>query len=253
VVTAVLAIDPMLTAQVLGEANATSANDVTQLSVAMMQTGLGSVHGLIRGVAPIPSQHRKELAGCWGQANACATMTRILAGHCAGRLHARYDDETLQTAGLLHDLGSIVAILHFSDDYARACARLDAGEGPLPRLLKEELGADPPQLGALLAHTWRLPPLLTTCIRSHHQPLRAESFNEIACLVHVARILVRACGFVTGRDRFLDPLDEDAMKLLDLHVYDLERIVDQFFEEMDELELYEGMLGAKTALLPVVR
>lgn len=253
VVAAVLASDPMLAAQMLGEANATASSDITQLSAAMMNIGLGSVHGLIRGCGAIPADKRQEMAACWSQANACATMTRIVAVNCGNRLRATYDEETLQAAGLIHDLGTIIAILHFPDDYARACRRLDAGEGTLNQLLKQELGADCAQLGTLLARIWRLPPMLATCIRYHQHPMASDSFQEIACMVHVARILARACGFTPSRDRFLDPLDEQAIKRLDLHTYDLERIIDLFFEEMDELELYEGMLGAKTALLPIIR
>jgi HD-like signal output (HDOD) protein len=253
VVIAVLGTDPMLTAQVLAEANATSSGDITQISAAMLHIGLGSVHGLIRAAAHIPEEHRKALADCWTQANACATMTRLLATACAGRLQAHYDDETLQTAGLLHDLGTIIAILQFPAEYQRACERLEREEIPLSRLLKEELGADNAQLGTLLAHTWRLPALFTSCIRHHAQPERADGFGELVGLVHVAHILVRACGFTCGRDRFVENLSEEVLRHLDLHLYDFERLIELFLDEMDELELYEGLVGSKTGLHPTLR
>jgi HD-like signal output (HDOD) protein len=253
VVLAVLGTDPMLSAQVLAEANATSASEITQLSAAILHIGLGSVHGLVRAASPVPTEHRRALSACWNQANACANMTRLIAAACAPRLQAHYDDETLQIAGLLHDIGTIVAILQFPDEYRRACDRLERQATPLPILLKEELGAETAQLGALLAQTWRLPAIFVACIRYHAQPLATESFREITSLVHVARILVRACGFHNERDRFLESLDEEVLKKLDLHLSDFERLVEQFLNEMEENELYEGLVGTKTGLNPIIR
>jgi HD-like signal output (HDOD) protein len=241
VLTSVLATDPLLTAILLGDANATSSTDVTQLSTALIKLGLGAVHGHIRAAAHIPEGQRKELAAHWSLANACATMTRTLAIYCSITLSAKPDEETLQAAGLIHDIGSIMAILLFPDEYARACDRLDLGQGPLPHLLREELGVDTAALGTLVARHWRLPPLITACIRYHQDPQRADGFHEMVCLVHVARLLVRACGFTAGRDRFLEPINDEALRTLKLTLSDLERILDLFYDEMEELELYEGV------------
>lgn len=242
VVTSVIATDPLLSAQILGAANATSPKEITQLSEAIGHIGLGSIHGMVRGTGRIPDAKRKDLASCWALANATGTMVRVLSAHCGNSLSLRLDGETLHLAGLLHDLGTVTAMLLFDDQYTRACDRLDAGDGPLPKLLRNELGADQHALGTLLATTWRLPAMLVAPIRHHHHPLHAEGYPELTCLVHVARTLVRACGFVAGRDRFLDPLDEDALKMLKLALPDITTVLDRFYEEMEELELYEGAL-----------
>jgi two-component system, cell cycle response regulator len=242
VVTSIIATDPLLTALILGTANATSTKEITQLSDALVSVGLGAIHGLVRSAGHIPDARRKDIASCWALANATGTMVRVLAAHCSDTLSTRIDDETLHAAGLLHDLGTVVAMLHFGDEYQRACDRLDDGQGPLPKLMRDTLGADPPALGTLFATNWRLPSLLVAPLRHHHRPLHADGYQELACLVHVARALVRACGFIAGRDRFLDPIDEDAMKLLRITVNGIAVVLDRFYEEMEELELYEGAL-----------
>lgn len=242
VLVALISTDPLLSAQVLGQANSSASGDLTQLTTAMAHLGLGSVHGLVKASLPVPDHLRRDLAGCWSLANACANMTRVLADYCTPTLAAKSDDETLHLAGLLHDLGTIVAMTHFSEEYARAVARLDDHGAHINRLLREELGADQVALGTLLATYWRLPPLITACIRYHQRPLQADGFQETVALVHVARCLVRACGFVAGADRFLDPLDEQALTLLKLRISDLERILERFYDQMEELELYEGVL-----------
>lgn len=243
VLVALISADPLLSAQVLGQANSTSRAEITQLTNAITHLGVGSVHGLVKASLPIPEGLRRDLAGCWSLANACANMTRVLAEYCAPTLAAKSDEETLHTAGLLHDVGTIVAMMHFGEEYARAINRLGEPGSHINRLVREEIGADQIALGTLLASYWRLPPLITTCIRYHQQPLRADGFQETVALVHVARCLVRACGFVAGADRFLEPLDEEAMALLKLRISDLERILERFYDQMEELELYEGVLA----------
>ena len=243
VLVALISTDPLLTAEILGHANSASHTEITQLTAAVTHLGLGSVHGLVRASLPIPDHLRRELAGCWSLANACANMTRVLAEYCTPTLAAKTDEETLHAAGLLHDVGTIIALAHFHDEYDRALHRLDDHRANINRLVREELGADQIALGTLLATYWRLPPLITACIRYHHHPLRADGFQETVALVHVARGLVRACGFVAGADRFLEPLDEGAMELLKLRVGDLERILERFYDQMEELELYEGVLA----------
>ena len=242
VLVSLIGTDPLLSAQVLGQANSSSPGELTQLTTAMAHLGLGSVHGLVKASLPVPEALRGPLASCWSLANACATMTRVLADYCTPTLAAKSDDETLHLAGLLHDLGTLVAMTHFSEEYSRASVRLDQHGTHINRLLREELGVDQVALGTLLATYWRLPPLITTCIRFHQRPLQADGFQETVALVHVSRCLVRACGFVAGPDRFLDPLDDDALALLKLRISDLERILERFYDEMEELELYEGVL-----------
>ena len=241
VLVSLIGADPMLTAHVLGQANSSSTLDISQLTAAMSHLGLGSVHGLVRTSLPIPPALRKDLAGCWTLATACATMTRVLGNYCGPTLSAKSDTETLHAAGLLHDLGTIIAHIHFPHEYAKAVHRLDHRGTDLGRLLREELGTDQDALGTLLASYWRLPPQITACIRHHQNPMETDSFHETVALVHVARGLVRACGFVAGADRFLNPIDEGAMALLKIRIGDMERILELFYDQMEELESYEGM------------
>jgi HD-like signal output (HDOD) protein len=245
VVIGIMSSDPVLTALALGRANAISASDLTQLSNAVLMLGMSTVQGLVREVQPIPPQARKVLAASWSLANAAATMTKILATHSPTMMSLRQDDETLHAAGLLHDLGTMVACLHFPNEYQRAGERIEREDTPFATLLKDELGADAAELGAMLAKMWNLPELIATCIRYHLRPMKADGYTEIVSLVHVARTLVRACGFCTGADVYLDPIDEDALDFLGLHESQLEGVIKQFYDDMEELELYESVLVAQ--------
>lgn len=241
VVASVLASDPLLTALVVGRANV-GAQEVTQVGAAMGVLGLATVHGLVRDTHPLPREHLATISACWSLANACATMCRILARRSPAARAAARDEETLHVLGLLHDLGTIAATLHFPVPYARACERVAAGEGHFHEMLKEELGATPGKLGALWARALNLPARLTNPIRLHMRPERAESEPELAALIHVARILVRGCGYVVGADLHVEPIEPAALALLGLAQADLESAIADFYDEMEDLELYEGAL-----------
>lgn len=242
VAASVLASDPQLTAQVVGRANAMGTQDLTQVSIAMGVLGLASVHGLIRDTRPLTGQNHAAISACYALANACATMCRVLGRRSPIARAAARDEETLHVLGLLHDLGTIAAILHFPAPYARACARLDDGEAAFHALLKEELGASPGKLGALWARALNLPRCLVGPIHYHMRPAKAESDQELTALAHIARILVRGCGYVVGQDVRIEAIDPATLTLLDLTQADLESAIADFHGEMEELELFEGTL-----------
>ncbi len=243
---AVVASDPMLTALVLGQANQANAT-VTQLSEALSSVGLNGVLGLVRGFMPLPDVARDPVAGCWQLANACAIMTRLVARQVATHLPTTelddLDDQTLMAAGLLHDLGSALAVVRFAPEYGKAVARLAAGEGPFNQLLKQELGVEPSDLGYLLAKNWNLPPILLSVIRFHERPAKADQHHDLVAAVHIARLLVRACGFVAGPDRFLSGVDGDALSRLNIRLADYPPLLDRFLEEWEAREMYE--VGAR--------
>jgi HD-like signal output (HDOD) protein len=242
VITAVIGSDPMLSALTISRANATSSTDLTQVSSSVMLLGMASVRGVLRDVEPIPEPSRKIMASCWSLANAAATMTRLLAGH-SGKIKAiGTDEETLYVMGLLHDLGTIAAILHFPHEYEESIDRLQKGGRGYSEIFAETLGVQAPVLGYLLGRMWNLPPLLLSCIRFHEEPAKAGEFADLAALVHLARNLVRACGFCAGADIYLDPISDSALSELGLYPEDLKKVISEFYDEMEELELYEGAL-----------
>lgn len=246
VVRSLIISDPMLTAVVLGQANQTNDGG-TKMSEALRTLGLGGVLGLTRGFIPIPALAERTIGGCWRLGHACGILTRIIARVVAARHQnsplSAIDDETLQAAGLLHDLGSAVAVMRFPGEYTNALKRQEAGEGPYPHLLHHELGADAGDLGYLLARSWNLHPLLLSCIRYHDRPKQADAHHDLVAVVHVARLLTRACGHVAGADRFVWGLDDSALARLGLRLDDFQPLLNRFLDEWETVEMFE--VGAK--------
>lgn len=246
VVRSLIKSDPMLTAVILGQANQTDEGG-TKLSEALRSLGLSGVLGLTRGFIPIPPVAERTINGCWRLGHACGILTRIIARAVASRHQnsplSAIDDETLHAAGLLHDLGTSLAVMRFPNEYASALLRQEKGEGPFAHLLHNELGADTGDLGYLLARSWNLHPLLLSCIRYYDRPKQADAHHDLVAVVHLARLLARACGHVAGADRFIWGLDDTALARLGLRLDDYQPLLNRFLDEWESVEMFEA--GAK--------
>jgi HD-like signal output (HDOD) protein len=242
VVTSVLATDPMLAAMVLGQA-AAAGHQVRSLNEAIRFTGLGPVLAAGRSARPPATTQRQAIASCWAQANAVSILLPMLAEWRGHKLKTSYPPELLQLAGLLHDLGHILCLVHFNPEYARACIRQQDGDGPFEKLLAEEIGLGPNGLAALAADCWKLPPEIAAVMIHHRDPSTAGDRFDLCALAHIAHILAMASGFTAAGDRYVAPINEQAISLLDLRIADIESLLARFNDHMEELELFEGALG----------
>ena len=90
------------------------------------------------------------------------------------------------TAGLLHDIGRLVACVKCPDD-ATAAALLTADETEdTPRLERECFGTDHCAIGHEFATRNKLPEAVARAILHHHRPADESPHRELAALVAVA-------------------------------------------------------------------
>ncbi len=96
------------------------------------------------------------------------------------------------TAGLLHDLGRLVAATAWPEKFERVISRTS---GDLLSAELEVFGFTHTTIGAQLLGLWGLPPSIVEAVSAHHTPgaLEGETFG-VAGAVHVAAALVSAAG-----------------------------------------------------------
>jgi HD-like signal output (HDOD) protein len=236
--------DPLLTAQIIGQANCTSPTDITQLPAAINYLGMGCAHGIIRSTPAIPEPQRKDMAGCWTLAGHCGIMSEIILRHSSAAIRAHIDTTTLSNAALLHDIGTIACIAYFPEEYRLAAAQLSAQSPSFDQLMRQHLGAEPAAIGSLLAAHWRLPHIFCATIRYHQQPSKTEHARDLIAIIHLARFLVRALGHTAGADLYLERLDETVFSQLDLPYSEVDIMLNEFYDRVQELEMFEaGIVG----------
>ncbi len=93
------------------------------------------------------------------------------------------------TAGLLHDIGRLVACVKCPED-ATAAALLTADETEdTPRLEREYLGTDHCAIGHQFAIRNKLPELVANAALNHHRPADESAHRELVALVAVTERL----------------------------------------------------------------
>lgn len=131
------------------------------------------------------------------------------------------------TCGLLHDIGMLVM---FSGPLA-TIRQADSQE----RLVLERArtGIDHATAGAMLARTWKLPPIVVTAIECHHEPQRARQHRIMAAIVYAANRLASHAGYSIGAPLSQQEINFDpVMHQIGLRERHIEPLLKTFRESM---------------------
>ena len=162
--------DQALSAKVLKLVNSafySLPRPVSSLRHAITLIGFNSVRSLaisvsVRGAFPGDKDPDAQQA-FWEHSLFVACATRLLGE----RNRLPYKDD-LFTAGLMHDIGVLVARRYLEEEALQA-DRIVVEEGITTiQAERQVIGVEHTLLGAWLAEHWRLPPLLHSAIRDHH-------------------------------------------------------------------------------------
>lgn len=126
-------------------------------------------------------------------------------------------------SGLLHDIGRLVLVTRFPDQYGAALAMQRESECDMLRAERSVLGLDHAMVGRALAQHWKFPDLIQRAIGHHHAPGRAD-LGDIPSVVHVANVIAHALDLDGDEDEMVPPLAQDAWDSLKLDAQALRRV-----------------------------
>jgi len=236
----VLNEDPVLAARVLKVVNSAfyrRSQAVASTLTAIHVLGVSSV----RSIAVAASLTRlfrgpqlarlKEVDGLWDHAVAVGVAARALAA----RTQVAAPDEA-QLAGVLHDLGIVVALQgdfpNFRQVVEQAIARPEVAFREIER---EVMTVDHQQLGAALCEAWNFPPQLVNVCLHHHDPLTLPPEERaLPALVHVADVLAAQVGLGFSRTVEHAEPDPEVLALLRLDDAALAAVRDRLAAEVRE-------------------
>lgn len=191
--TRVVALDPVLTAQVLRLINSTYyalPSKVESLIRAVVMLGFNTIKNLvvstivvdtIRNQAALPSHftdffwHHSLCVGL--MARALADFTQVPAA----------DQEAFFVAGLLHDLGKIPLCQYNQDKYLTLWTSAYRDNKSIHTVENRLFGTNHNQAGGLIAEKWQLGKEMRQVLLSHHNVSNiAESDNQRLIIVSLA-------------------------------------------------------------------
>ncbi len=230
----VIATDQSLSVRVLRMVNSAAGgvrNNVLSVPHAVSLLGINVVRSLSFCMASYDSffsskdQSRREL---WKHSILCGLVCR----HLSLRLRVGLPEEMF-VAGMLHDVGRSVLSKHCPKKSLILEQTYLQISNPLEAEIKA-LGVTHAEVGSWACECWKLPEVLRSCVRYHHNPMAAGEFTLQAQLVHVADAWALQC--VDPSDPELELFLPDCLDNLKLSQEMVQEACDEAMAHFQEIE-----------------
>ncbi|HHO75626.1 MAG TPA: HDOD domain-containing protein [Deltaproteobacteria bacterium] len=207
--------DQALSIKVLKVANSPFYRRIKEISTirgAVVLLGFNVLKSIVLSISVINLFNEKDKQALdfykfWQHSIACAVCAKAIANKV---FPSSAEDAFI--AGLLHDLGKVVADQLICDkgEYAEVLEVMNRANSNIIEVEKKILGIDHSTLGQLLMEKWNLPSHLSKTIGHHHNPGDIESDNDtqkLCSIVHVADIVTNHLGLGLSQSHggFVDP------------------------------------------------
>jgi putative nucleotidyltransferase with HDIG domain len=226
--------DQVITTKVLRLANSAFygfPRKVSTVQQAMMLLGMNVLKILIMTSSIFDIIHKEDV-GLWEHSIGVAACAKIIAEKTEIK-----DPQEIATAGLLHDLGRVIEMVTFKEEYRDIMALISQGEDPLQAEVKV-LGIDHAEIGGFLMRQWNLPERLIEAVSAHHHlNLSVKYKKESACL-HLSDILVHARGYGKTLYEKVPPLDSQVLKTLNLSLTEIKDVLFALEPKLYELKFF---------------
>lgn len=197
-ITRLIETDAPTTMKILKLANSSlySVNsEVTSIHQSVMNLGLSRVSNIAVSVALFSQLFNASveqgafMSEYWR--HSCATG--IVARTLANKLRINFNEREF-VGGLLHDIGKMVMIQHFSDDFARVVELVETEHISDVEAERQVFGADHNQAGDIIAGLWKLPHDLRNIIVHHSDIVLSDKPDEMLAVVRIADLLCEIWG-----------------------------------------------------------
>ncbi len=227
--------DPVLTSRVLKMVNSPIygfPGRISSVQQALILLGLNVVRGLLLGVSVFEVM-QKSMVGLWEHSLGCAVSARIIA-----KKKNIPEPEEVSISALLHDIGKVVMILRFKEEYDMVMKEAEAGDMLIIDAERQVFGITHADSGAWIAKKWNFPLSLIEVIEYHHKPNLTKCMPMNSAIVHLADILTRAVGFGFAGDNYVPSVNPAARELLGLSDADLRAILDEMDRTLSEADSF---------------
>ncbi len=226
VLAAKIALDQALTAKTLRLANSSFYGlqaKVTTIQQAVSVLGFHSIRTLVTACSVTasfaPSKDVDfDFQAFWRHAIGSAVCARVLAPRFG------LNPDTAFTAGLLHDLGTLVLCTRFPADYRRVAAYRREHDCVASAAELAVFGIDHAAVGSALTAHWKFPQQIQAAVAGHHladeaaaqKTGRAHAAPTLTTVIYMANILAHALDMSGQEDDQVPPLSLEVWQALDL-------------------------------------
>ncbi len=243
--------DPSMMANVLKLANSAlygARERIDSLQSAITRLGLQAVRNIATtmGVLQVFQDSEQEVFDHreFCRHSICTGIAmQVIYEACRDRFSVPLTKDFLHLAGLLHDVGKIVIIQFFQDEYFRAVDMAKSRSLPLFEAESKALGTHHSEVGAWLGRKWNLATNHISVIRFHHAPMMVgEDDQNLVMLCHAANYICNSERIGDGGDITTPMFDQRALAQIGLKTADIPDIVKRVQQESKHSELLISLL-----------
>lgn len=224
--------DQVLSAKVLKMVNSPIygfPGRIGSIQHALVLLGFNVIKGIIISTSVFDVMN-ENMKGLWEHSLGCA-----LASSAIARAIGCKDPEEYAVAGLLHDIGKVVAAVQLPESRVAIDALVREKDLSYRKAEAEVLGFAHDRINLWLSTYWNLPPNLKEGLSYHHRPMSASLYPKVAQVVHVADFMARLFGVGSGGDDQVSALDEGVLEVLGITPEMLYRIMDDLERDFADL------------------
>ena len=233
-------LDQALAAKTLRIANSSfygMQSKVTSIPQAVSVLGFHSIRTVVTACALTgsfaPVSGGFDFQAFWRHSLATAVAARLLAPHL------RVNPETAFTAGLLHDLGTLVLVTRFPAEHALVRSYRQAHDCQMAEAELAVIGIDHAQVGSALAAYWKFPEAIQQAVAEHHA-IECLEAGGLPLAVHLANAVALALDLAGVDDALVPPLSLSGWRSIALDEqawFALLRQTEHTFDEMSRIML----------------
>ncbi|MDD5089774.1 MAG: HDOD domain-containing protein [Candidatus Wallbacteria bacterium] len=210
----VISIDPVLAARVLKIVNSVYfalSQELTSIVRSIVILGFNTIKNLAMSAAILDTfkdvkSDKFSMNDFWRHSIGTATVSKLLAREL------KVDPKKIEEyfiCGLLHDIGKLIFLKFYQDDFLKAVSESESAGIDLSEAEQKIIGLDHLNAGKMLAVKWKLGPNMVEAVSCHDRITGEQDlYSRPSNLVFIADLIARSEGIGFSGNHFF-PLNID--------------------------------------------
>ena len=244
----IISKDQSLTSNTLKLANSAYygfPRKISKITEAIVILGFNTVKGLALSASVCDMfKSSKEIeefspAKLWQHSVAVAICAELIAKKINYK-----DTEELFILGIIHDIGILVILQFFPDEFLKILKETKQKQQNLSKTEKEILGIDHGILGKRLSLKWKLPKLFGDVIGFHHTPNFASGESKlISSIIYLADLIIRLKKIGHDAEYIIPALNREAFMTANFKKEYIKEIAEKLDLELDKAKDFLDMIN----------
>jgi HD-like signal output (HDOD) protein len=165
----------------------------------------------------------------WKHNIACGILSRSIA-----ICRREVNQERYFVSGMLHDVGKLVMCGVIPEIVREIELERNNSRALYYAIEQKHLGFDHGAVGSALLEKWKIPPSISEPIACHHSHHASAKYPVETAILHLADVICHTMGISQTDTWQVPPLDNDAWRILDIPVNQLDTIIRQSESQIEE-------------------